>query len=152
MSLCIILALSVAVSFNSLLQVALWKNVGFSFTFSTQVPDSIMEVKSWCKYTELRTSRQTQLPGELLLLAELRSNALCCRSFKICHIPEIQHNSATVSVIFGGGQEPVALLSVALLGSGCARNPSALWGRYFQVPTAVYVWAHVQRNKLALVL
>lgn len=79
MSLGIILALSVAVSFNSLLQVALWKNVGFSFTFSTQVPDSIMEVKSRCKYTELRTSRQTQLPGELLLLAELRSNALCRR-------------------------------------------------------------------------
>jgi len=48
-SLCIIPALSVAAPFNSLLRVALWKSIEFSFTFSTQVPDLIMEVNSRCR-------------------------------------------------------------------------------------------------------
>lgn len=54
----------------------------------------------------------------------------------------IFHKSNTtvpVSVIFGGGRGPIALLSVALLGSGCVQNPSLLWGKHFQVLTAVYV-------------
>lgn len=130
---CIIPALSVAASFNSLFWAALWKNIWFSFTFITWVPNSVMEVNSRCKIHRIEN-----IKANLAVVSQswwamcyvVDWNLLFSRNpTQGCH--------SQCRFWWRGRTSCIGVCG--LPGSGCAQSPSALRGRCFQVLRAAHV-------------